>query len=88
MEENLLTYNRETLYILINGEYKAVKNTFTKINDCKVNIGRGDSQKANNISPLDFRLSCYLMAMFNFDYKYISYLNAFKDLSEDRYLPF
>lgn len=40
------------------------------------------------ISPLDLRLSCYLMAIFKYDYKYISYLNAFNAITKDRYLPF
>jgi hypothetical protein len=38
---------------------------FASINNCCVNVGRGGSQKAHMISPIDFRLSCYLMAMFN-----------------------
>ena len=58
------------------------------VNDFDVNIGRGSSQKAHVVSPLDFRVSCYLMALFKFDYKYISYLNTFNVISKDRYLPF
>lgn len=40
------------------------------------------------LSPLDFRLSCYLMAMFNFNHELISYLNTFNDITKDRYLSY
>ncbi len=74
---NFLDYNKYTLYIIKEGSYLDIKNIFIKINDFDVNIGRGSSQKAHVVSPLDFRVSCYLMALFKFDYKYISYLNTF-----------
>ena len=83
-----LVYNKYTLYIFKEGSYLDIKNIFSKINGFDTNIGRGGSQKAYIISPLDFRLSCYLMAMFKFDYKYVSYLNAFNVVSKDRYLPY
>ena len=85
---NFLDYNKYTLYIIKEGSYLDIKNIFIKINDFYVNIGRGSSQKAHVVSPLDFRVSCYLMALFKFDYKYISYLNTFNVISKDRYLPF
>jgi len=85
---NFLDYNKYTLYIIKEGSYLDIKNIFIKINDFDVNIGRGSSQKAHVVSPLDFRVSCYLMALFKFDYKYISYLNTFNVISKDRYLPF
>lgn len=85
---NFLEYNKYTLYIIKEGSYIDVKNIFTNINRFDVNIGRGGSQKSHMISPLDFRLSCYLMAMFKFNYKYISYLNTFNDISKERYLPY
>jgi hypothetical protein len=44
--------------------------------------------KAHALSPLDLRLSSYLMAMFNFDYKLISSLNSFNLMSKDRYLSY
>jgi arginine deiminase len=77
-------YNRDSLYILRNASYIKVKNLLTKINGTDVSIGRGGSQKAHMISPKDFRLSCYLMAMFKGDFKLISYLNTFNDISKDR----
>jgi len=85
---NFLEYNLNSLYILRNANYIEVKQIITKINGYNVNIARGASQKAHILSPLDFRLSCYLMAMFNFNFKNISYLNAFNDLKKNRYLPF
>lgn len=85
---NFLDYNKYTLYIIKEGSYMDIKSIFTKINGFDTNIGRGGSQKAHMISPLDLRLSCYLMAIFKFDFKYISYLNTFNVVTKDRYLPF
>lgn len=79
-------YNKNSLYIVRGGNYIDIKSLFTNINGCDVNLGSGRSQKAHLLSPLDFRLSCYIMAMFNFNYKLISYLNTFNDLEKDRYL--
>lgn len=87
LENNkFLDYNKHTLYIVKSGNYLEIKNLFTIINNCQINLVRGGSQKAHVLSPLDFRLSSYLMAMFNFDYKYIMYLNTFNDLDKNRYL--
>jgi hypothetical protein len=85
---NFLDYNKHSLYILRNAGCLEIKNLFTKINGFQTNIGRGGSQKSHILSPLDFRLSTYLLAMFNFDYKKLSYLNAFNDLEKDRYLSY
>lgn len=85
---DFMNYNKDSLYILRNGNYMDIKNFLTKIKGCNVSIGRGGGQKAHVVSPLDFRLSCYLMAMFNLDYKYISNLNAFNSISKSRYLPY
>jgi hypothetical protein len=85
---NFLDYNKHSLYILRNGGFLGIKNLFTKVNGCEMIIGRGGSQKAHILSPLDIRLSSYLLAMFNFDYTKLSSLNAFNDLDKDRYLSF
>jgi hypothetical protein len=87
-EAKFLKYNNNSLYILRGGNFLDIKNLFATINNCDANIGRGGSQKAHGLSPLDFRLSCYLMAMFNFDYKLISYLNTFNEMTKDRYLSY
>lgn len=81
-------YNKNSLYIIRNGSYMDVKNIFTKINGYNSIVGRGGSQKAHMVSPLDLRLSSYLLAMFNFDHKYISGLNSFNDADKNRYLPY
>jgi len=81
-------YNRNSLYILRGGNFLDIKNLFVSINQCRFNIGRGGSQKAHVLSPLDFRLSAYMMAMSNCNYKLISYLNTFNNLSKDRYLSY
>jgi hypothetical protein len=81
-------YNRYTLYILRNGGFIDIKNLFTSINGYQTNVGRGGSQKAHFLSPLDFRLSAYIMAMFNFNYGLISNLNAFNVLDKAKYLSY
>lgn len=83
---NFLEYNKKSLYILRKGNFLDIKNIFSNINKCRVNLGRGGSQKAHILSPLDIRLSTYLMAMFNFDYNLINSLNTFNSISKDRYL--
>lgn len=81
-------YNRFSLYILRDGCFLDIKNLFAKINGYEMNLGRGGSQKAHILSPLDFRLSAYVMAMFNFNYGLISNLNAFNGLEKARYLSY
>ena len=83
---NFIDYNMHSMYIIRGGNFIDIKNLFKMINDCHVNIGRGGPQKSHVLSPLDFRLSCYLMALFNFNNNLISSLNTFNDLSKDRYL--
>jgi len=79
-------YNKHSLYIIRHGNYIDIKNIFSLIDNVKVNLGRGGSQKSHMLSPLDFRLSAYLMAMFNFNFKLINSLNTFNYISKDRYL--
>lgn len=86
-KENFLEYNKNSLYIFRDFNFFEIKNLITKIEDCEVTIGRGSSQKSHILSPLEFRLSTYLMAMFNFDHKLISGLNQFNFLSKYQYLP-
>lgn len=85
---NFLEYNKSSLYILKDSNYIDVKILFNKINQCEVNVGRGGGQKAHVLSPLDFRLSCYLMAITNFSYKQAFYLNSFNLLNKSSYLPY
>lgn len=83
---NFLDFNKNSLYILKNGDYKDIKNLFVKIEGNHVNVVRGSSQKSHLVSPLELRLSSYMMALCNFDYNYLSSLNKFNDLSKNRYL--
>jgi len=85
---NFLDYNRYSLYILRNGGFLDIKNLFANVNGYKTNMGRGGSQKAHILSPLDLRISSYLMAMFNFYYGLLSQLNAFNSLDKNRYLSY
>jgi hypothetical protein len=81
-------FNKYTIYIARGGNWIDIKNLFTTIKNKNVNVGRGGSQKSHALSPIDFRLSTYLMAMFNFDYNLISSLNLFNMMSKDRYLSY
>jgi len=83
---NLYYYTKSTFLCLLQEVVIDIKNLFAKINNKDVNVG--GSQKANALSPLDFRLSYYLMAMFNFYYELISSLNSFNLMSKDRYLSY
>lgn len=83
---NFLDYNKDTLFIIRGGNYIDIKNLFNTVNNQEVNLGRGGSQKAHMLSPLDFRLSCYMMAMSGFNSQLINSLNTFNYLSKDRYL--
>lgn len=83
---NFLGYNKESLYILKNSNFKQVKHLFIKINGHNVNIGRGGSQKSHMISPLELRFNAYIFALCNFSYKYMSSLNVFNYLQKHRYL--
>ena len=85
---NFMDYYKNSLFIVRGGNFIDIKNLFAVIENQTVNIGRGGSQKAHALSPLDFRLSSYLMAMFNFDYNLISSLNSFNIMTKDRYLTY
>lgn len=80
-------YNKSTLYILRNSDYSDIREMFTIIQDTKVRLVRGSSQKSHVVSPIDFRLSSYLMILFNMNYKKFITENSFNTLSKDRYLP-
>jgi hypothetical protein len=79
-------YNKHSIYIIRNSNFIGIKNLFSKIHNCNVNIGRGASQMSHGLSPLDLRLTSYIMAMFNFDYKLISSINTFNFMDKDIYL--
>lgn len=83
---NFFDYNNHSLFILRGGGYIDIKNIFNTVNNQEVNLGRGGSQKAHMLSPLDFRLACYMMAMSGFNSKLINNLNTFNSLSKERYL--
>jgi hypothetical protein len=85
---NFRDYNKYSLYILRAGGFLDIKNLFAKINGHEMNLGRGGSQKAHFLSPLDMRLSAYVMAMFNCNYAWINKVNAFNSLEKDRYLSY
>jgi hypothetical protein len=86
--DNFSEYNKTSLYILRDGSYLDIKNIFASINGYETNLGRGGSQKAHILSPMDLRLSFYMMAMFKSNYKLISTLNTFNVITKDRYLSY
>jgi hypothetical protein len=79
--------NKNTLFILRNGNYSDVKGLFQKVKHANINVVRGSSQKSHMMSPIEFRLSCYLMALCNMNYKKFCAENSFDILTKDRYLP-
>jgi hypothetical protein len=85
---NFIDYNKDTLYILRNGNYADIKSVLTGIQGNKVIVGRGGPQKSHIVSPIELRMSSYLLALSNFNYQYLSYLNDFNQLVKSRYLPF
>jgi len=87
-DPKFIDYNKESLYIIRNSDFLDVKSLFQKIDNNNINIGRGGGQKNALISPLEFRLNIYLMAMFDFKYQNICNYNAFNDLNKERYLPY
>lgn len=87
-DQDFWEYNKDTLYIIKDGSFLDIKNIFCTINNNRFNLGRGGSQKAHGLSPLDLRLSSYLMAMLDLDYKKISRLNFFDEMDKTRYLSY
>jgi hypothetical protein len=87
-DKDFWEYNKNSLYILRNGNFLDIKNIFATINGIQYNVGRGSSQKAHALSPLDLRLSYYTMGMFNFNSKAISAFNYFDEMNKDRYLSY
>jgi len=87
-KDKFIEFNKNSLYIIRDTNYTNVKALFSVINNLHVNIGRGGGQKNHIFSPLEFRFFSYIMAMFNFKYPNICYLNNFRDITKDRYLPF
>jgi len=84
---NFWQYNKNTLYILRDGNYSDIKELFTIIQDTRVSLVRGSSQKSHIVSPIDFRLSCYLLILCKMSYKKFHSENSFNALGKDRYLP-
>lgn len=84
---NFWEYNKNTLYILRDSNYSDVKEVFTKVQNIKTNVVRGANQKGHLVSPVDFRLSCYMLILFNMNYSKFNSKNSFNIISKDRYLP-
>jgi hypothetical protein len=51
---NFLDYNKESLYILRNGNFLDIKNLFNSIKDCSVNIGRWRVPEKSYTIPFRF----------------------------------
>nr|YP_010690211.1 hypothetical protein PQ570_mgp25 [Neopestalotiopsis cubana]WBU13050.1 hypothetical protein [Neopestalotiopsis cubana] len=80
--------NPNSLYILRDGSHTDIKYILSQIGEFGLNLGRGGSQKSHIMSPLELRLSSYLMAIFNFDYNKLAFSNVFNTLPKSRYLPY
>lgn len=80
-------HNNNTLYIMRDGNYSDIKNIFIRIQNIEVSLVKGSSQKSHMVSPIDFRLSSYLLLLFNMDFREFNKQNSFNIVSKDRYLP-
>jgi hypothetical protein len=84
---NFYYENVSSLYILRNSTFRDLKILLTQIEGYKVDIVRGSSQKAHLVSPLDLRLSAYMLAIFGLDFKELSHFNDFNTVEKRKYLP-
>jgi hypothetical protein len=82
------TYNPNTLFIFRDSNYQEIKSLLTNIGGANVDLVRGSSQKAHVLSPLDLRLSTYMLALIGLNYSKLSYFNVFNDLVKEKYLPY
>jgi hypothetical protein len=80
-------HNKNTLYILRDGNISDLNLLFNTIENVNTKVVRGSSQKSHMLSPIDFRLSNYLMLLFNMDYNKVNNQNSFNILDKKRYLP-
>jgi hypothetical protein len=83
---NFKKYNSKSLYIFRDSNYIDIKNIFKNIEGNETNLGRGGIQKAHMVSPLEYRMFSYLMAISNMDYNIFYSLNMFDFIEKERYL--
>lgn len=83
---NFWEHNNDTLYILRDGNYNDISEIFANIQEHKFHMAKGSSQKAHMVSPMDFRLSCYLLILCNMSYKKFYSENSFKTISKEKYI--
>jgi hypothetical protein len=60
---------------------------FALVQDTKVRIVRGSSQKSHVVSPIDLRLSSYWLILNSMNYQKTFRKNAFNILDKSKYLP-
>lgn len=77
-------YNKHTLYILRNADYSFIQKMFTSIHNTRIQIVRGNPRKSQILSPVDVRLSYYMLILCNMNSKKFNYNNSF---NTTRYLP-
>lgn len=77
---NFLNHIKNNMYILKKGSYFNIKNIFIHINEFNINLGKDGNQKIYMLSTFDFRLSSYLLIVFNFNYKLVNYFSSFNHL--------
>ena len=54
----------------------------------EVSVSGGSNNKRHLISKLNTRLICYMLAIFNFDYHRLNFLNGFDTVGKREILPF
>jgi len=87
INQDFWDFNKNTLFILKDGNYSDLKILFENIQGIKTKVVRGSSQKSHLVSPIDFRLSCYMLVLFDLNYKAFNRSNSFNVITKDRYLP-
>ena len=84
---DFLKWNKYSLYILRDGSYSDVKYIFSLIGESGVFLSIKSDQKSHVLNNLELRLSCYLLAMNNLDYEFVSSKNVINYLAKYKYLP-
>jgi hypothetical protein len=84
---NFWHFNPNTVYILRDGNYADIKFLFTSIDNTPASIVRGRGQKHHAISPMEVRLSTYLIILCNMNFTKVNKENKFNSMTKERYLP-
>jgi len=83
---NFSEINKYCLYIFLDLSWIELISMF-KSEDINIIVSGGSPTKRHLLSPLELRLSSYIIALFNMNSIEASNYNNFRHISKDRYLP-